>query len=71
MASGSKLTGTMERIIGKQSNNPYIWSVMYYDNRGRTVQQSRKNPMGEAEFYSIVQEIEEHGVITVRFDETL
>ena len=40
------LTGTMERIIGNQSNNPYIWSVMYYDNRGRTVQQSRKNPMG-------------------------
>ena len=40
------LTGTMERIIGNQSNNPYIWSVMYYDNRGRIVQQSRKNPMG-------------------------
>ena len=41
-----RLTGTLERILGNESNNPYIWTVMYYDNEGRTVQQTRRNPMG-------------------------
>ena len=41
-----RLTGAMERILGNESNNPYIWSVTYYDNLGHEVQHSCGNPMG-------------------------
>ena len=33
-------------VLGDESNNPYIWAVTYYDNHGREVQCSRRNPMG-------------------------
>ncbi len=40
------LTGTLEKVLGDESNNPYIWAVTYYDNHGREIQYSRRNPMG-------------------------
>ena len=40
-------TGSLEKVLGNTANNVYIWDVCYYDNKGRIVQQSRKNPNGE------------------------
>lgn len=27
-------TGSVEKALGNNMNNPYLWSVSYYDNHG-------------------------------------
>lgn len=34
------LTGTYEKVLGETTGNQYLWSVLYYDDKGREVQRS-------------------------------
>ena len=41
-----RMTGRMEKILGETDGNQYLWSVLYYDDRGRVVQESHATHRG-------------------------
>lgn len=44
-----KLAGTMTRILG---TNNFLYSIIYYDNRGRVIQQQTSNELGGVDIYT-------------------
>ena len=45
-SEAAHLTGRMEKVLGETDGNIYLWSVLYYDDRGRVVQESHSTHRG-------------------------
>ena len=41
-----RMTGRMEKVLGETDGNQYLWSVLYYDDHGRVVQESHSTHRG-------------------------
>ena len=41
-----RMTGRLEKVLGETDENQYLWSVLYYDDRGRVVQESHATHRG-------------------------
>ena len=41
-----RMTGRLEKVLGETDGNQYLWSVLYYDDHGRVVQESHATHRG-------------------------
>ena len=41
-----RMTGRLEKVLGETDENQYLWSVLYYDDHGRVVQESHATHRG-------------------------
>ena len=45
-SGAAQVTGKYEKVLGETDGNVYLWTVLYYDDRGRVVQESHSTHRG-------------------------